>query len=146
MSIELVMLSNRLIFCPLLLFLPSTFSSIRVFSNEQTLHIRLPKYWSFSISPSSKYSGLISFRMDWMDLLAVQRTLQCLLHLGWKKIKMKSLLVDSVLFSTGQIRTSLSSQFITNFLFNKLTLFKVEQNIFKGCLIAIGLPEFRKNL
>ena len=81
MSIELVMPSNRLILCrPLLL--PSVFPSIRVFSNESVLRIRWPKYWSFSfcISPSNKYSGLISFRMDWLDLLAVQGTLKSLLQ------------------------------------------------------------------
>ena len=78
-SIELVMASNHLILChPLLL--PSVFPSIRVFSNESVLRIRWPKYWSFSfcISPSNKYSGLISFRMDWLDLLAVQGTLKSL--------------------------------------------------------------------
>ena len=70
-SIETVMPSNHLTLCHLLLLLPSIFSSIRVFSNESALHIRWPKYWSFSInnSPSNKYSGLISFRMDWLDLL-----------------------------------------------------------------------------
>ena len=72
MSIELVMPSNLLILCCPLLLLPSVFQSIRVFSNELALRIRWPKYWSFSISPSSEYSGLISFRMDWFDLLAVQ--------------------------------------------------------------------------
>ena len=78
MSIESVMLSNHLIHCRPFLFPPSTFPSNRVFSNESVLHIRWPKYWnfSFSISPSSKYSGLISFRMDWLDLLAVQGTLK----------------------------------------------------------------------
>ena len=77
MSIELVMPSNHLILCrPLLL--PSIFPSIRVFSSESVLRIRWPKYWNFSfnVSPSSEYSGLISFRMDWLDLLAVQGTLQ----------------------------------------------------------------------
>ena len=76
-SIELVMPSNHLILCCPLLFLPSIFPSIRVFSNESVLHMRWPKYWSFSfsISPSNEYSGLISFRMDWLDLLAVQGTL-----------------------------------------------------------------------
>ena len=64
--------SNHLILCRPLLLLPSIFPSIRVFSNESALHIRWPKYWSFSISPSSEYSGLISFRIDWFDLLAVQ--------------------------------------------------------------------------
>ena len=81
MSIELVMPSNHLILCcPLLL--PSIFLSIRVFSNESTLHIRWPKFWSFSfsISPFNKHPGLISFGMDWLDLLAVQRTLKSLLQ------------------------------------------------------------------
>ena len=82
MSIELVMPSNHLILiCPLLL-LPSIFPSIRVFSNELALHIKWPKCWSFSfsISPSNEYLGLISFRMDWLDLLEVQGTLKCLLQ------------------------------------------------------------------
>ena len=80
MSIELVMPSNHLILCHLLLLLPSVFPSIRVFSNESVLHIRWPKCWSFSfnISPSNEYSGLISFRMDWFDLLAAQGTLKSL--------------------------------------------------------------------
>ena len=81
MSIESVMPSNNLILCrPLLL--PSIFPSIRVFSNESALHIRWPKYWSFSfsISPSNEYLGLISFRMDWLALLAVQGTLKSLLQ------------------------------------------------------------------
>ena len=82
MSIESVMPSNHLILCRPLLLLPSIFPSIRVFSNESVLHIRWPKYWSssFSISPSNEYSGLISFRMDWLDLLAVQGTLRSLLQ------------------------------------------------------------------
>ena len=82
MSIESVMPSNHLIlYCPLLLPL-STFPSIRGFSNESVLHTRWPKYWSFSfsISPSNDYSGLISFRIDWLDLLAVQGTLKSLLQ------------------------------------------------------------------
>ena len=80
-STELVTLSNHLIFCRPLLLLPSVFTRIRVFSNELVLCIRWPKYCSssFSISPSTKYSGLISFRMDWFDLMAVQRTLKSLL-------------------------------------------------------------------
>ena len=79
MSIELVMLSDHLILCcPLLL--PSIFSNIRVFSSESVLHIRWPKYWRFSISPSNEYSGLTSFRMDWFDLFAVQGTLKSLLQ------------------------------------------------------------------
>ena len=82
MSIESVMPSNHLILRRPLLLLPSIFPSIRVFSNESVLHIRWPEYWSFSfsISPSNEYSGLISFRMDWMDLLAVQGTLKSLLQ------------------------------------------------------------------
>ena len=81
-SIELVMPSNHLILCWPLLLLPSILSSIRGFSNESVLHIRWPKYWScsFSISPSSEYSGLISFRMDWLDLLAVRGTLKSFLQ------------------------------------------------------------------
>ena len=82
MSTESVMPSNHLILCCPLLLLPSVFPSIRVFSNESVLCIRWPKSWrsSFSISPSSEYSGLISFRMDWLDLLAVQGTFKSLLQ------------------------------------------------------------------
>ena len=82
MSIELVMPANYLILCHSLLLLLSIFPSIRVFSNESVFHIRWPKHWSFSfiISPSKEYSGLISFRMDWLDLLAVQGTLKNLLQ------------------------------------------------------------------
>ena len=79
MSIESVMASNRLILCHPLFLLPSIFPSISVFSNESALHIRWPKYWSFSfssISPSNEYSGLISFRMDWLDLFVVQAAQQ----------------------------------------------------------------------
>ena len=82
MSIKSVMPSSHLILCCPLLFLPPVPPSIRVFSNESTLHTRWPKYWSFSfsISPSSEHPGLISFRMDWLDLLAVQGTLKSLLQ------------------------------------------------------------------
>ena len=82
MSIELVMPSNHLILCRQLLLLPSILPSIRVFPNELVLHIRWPKYWnfSFSISSSNEHSELISFRMDWLDLLAVQETLKSLLQ------------------------------------------------------------------
>ena len=79
-SIESVMPSNHLIFCCLLLLLPSIFPSIRVFSNESALRIRWPKYWSFSINLGNKYSGLISFKIDWFDLLAVQGSLKSLLQ------------------------------------------------------------------
>ena len=82
MSIVSVMPSNHLILCCPLLLLPSIFPSIRVFYNESTLRIRWPKYWSFSfsLSPSNEHLGLISFRMDWLDLLAVQGTLKSLLN------------------------------------------------------------------
>ena len=82
MSIESVMPSNHLILCRPLLLLPSIFPSIRVFSNESAPHMRWPKYWSFSfnISPSNEYSGLISLRVDWLDLLAVQGTLKSFLQ------------------------------------------------------------------
>ena len=82
MSIESVIPSNHLILCCPLLLLPLSFPSISIFSNESVLRIRWPKYWSFSfsISPSNEYSGLISFRMDWLDLLAVQGTLESLLQ------------------------------------------------------------------
>ena len=96
--IMLVMPSNHLIFCRHLLLLPSTFPSIRVFSNESVLCIRWPNYWSFSfsISPSNEYSELISFRMDWLDLPAVQMTLKSLLqHYSSKE----SILWCSVFFS-----------------------------------------------
>ena len=80
MSIELMMPSYHLILCCPLLLLPSIFPSVRVFSSESALRIRWPKYWGFSISPSNEHSGLISFRMDWVDLLAVQGTLKSLLQ------------------------------------------------------------------
>ena len=97
MSIKLVMTSNHLILCCPLLLLPSIFPSIRVFSNESVLHIRWPKYWSFSfsISTSNEYSGLISFRMDWLDLLAVQWTLKSLFQNHSSKV---SVLRRSALF------------------------------------------------
>ena len=98
MSITLVMPSNHLVLCPPLL-LPSIFPSIMVFSNESVLHIRWPKYWSFRfiINPSNEHTGLISFRMDWLDLLAVQGTLKSLLqHRSSKNINS---LVLSFLYS-----------------------------------------------
>ena len=104
MSIESVMPSNHLILCHLLLLLPSIFPSIRVFSNEPVLHIRWPKYWSFSfsISASNKYSGLISFRMDWLYLLAVQGTLK-----SYPTPRFKS--VNSLLLSFLYIPTLIST-------------------------------------
>ena len=94
MAIESVMPSNHLILCRPLLLLPSIFPSIRVCSNESALHIRWPKYWSFSfnISPSNEHPGLISFRMDWLNLLAVQRTLKSpLQHHSFKSINSSAL-------------------------------------------------------
>ena len=89
MSIELVVPPNHLILCRPLLLLPSILPSIRVFSNESVLLIRWPNYWSFSfsVSPSNEYSGLISFRMDWLDLLAVQGTLKSLLQHHSSKVR-----------------------------------------------------------
>ena len=89
MSIESVMPANHLILCCPLLLLPSIFPSIMIFSNESALCIRWPKYWSFSfsISPSNEYSGMISFRMDWLDILAVQGTLKSLLNTTVQKHK-----------------------------------------------------------
>ena len=97
MSIELVMPYNYLILCYTLILTPSIFPSIRVFSNESALRLRWPKYWSFSlsISPSSEYSGLISFRMDWFNLLAVQGTLKSLLQYHGSK---KSILLHLAFF------------------------------------------------
>ena len=97
MSIELVIPYNHLILCHPLLLLPSIFPSIRVFSNESVLHIRWPKYWSFSyiISPSNEHPGLISFRMDWLDLFAVQGTLKSLLQHHSSKV---SVLLRSAFF------------------------------------------------
>ena len=98
MFIELVMLSNHLILCHPLRFLPSIFPSIRVFSSDSVLHIRWPKYWSFSfsISPSNEYSGLISFRIDWFDLFAVQGTLKNLLQ--YHSLKVSILWCSSTLW------------------------------------------------
>ena len=128
-SIESVMPSNHLIlYCPLLLQ-PSIFPSIRVFSNESALHIRWPKYWSFSfnISPSNEHSGLISFRMDWLDLLAVQGTLKSLLqHHGSKA----SILPRSAFFiiqlshpymTTGKTTGRTFVGKVMSLLFNKLS-------------------------
>ena len=102
-SIESVIPSNHLILCRPLLLPPSIPPSIRVFSNESVLRIRWPKYWSFSfsISPSNQYSGLISFRMDWLDLLAVQGTLKSLLQHHSSKAS-SSVLIPDLLSKTHQ--------------------------------------------
>ena len=108
MSIKTVMPSNHLILCHPTLLLPSIFPSIRVFPNESALHIRWPKYWSFSfsISPSNEYSGLISFRMDWLDLLAVQGTLKSLLQHHSSK--------ESILRHSAFFIVQLSHPYMTN--------------------------------
>ena len=107
MSIESVMPSNHLILCHPLLLPPSIFPSIRVLSNDSVLHIRWPKYWSFSfsISPSNKYSGLISFRMDWLDLLAVQGTLKSLFQYHSSKA--------SILWHSAFLIVQLSHPYVT---------------------------------
>ena len=107
MAIESVMPSNYLILCHPLLLLLSIFPSIRVFSNESTLHIRWPKYWnlSFSISPSNEYSGLISFRIDWFDLLAVQGTLKSILQHHSSKVSI--LQCSAFLWSNSHMHTCL---------------------------------------
>ena len=107
MSIESVMPSNHLILCCPLFLLPPTFPRIRVFSNESVLHIKWPKYWSFSfsISPSNEYSVLISFRMDWLDLLAVQGTLKSLLQHHSSK--------TSILWHSGFFIVQLSHPYTT---------------------------------
>ena len=108
MSTELVMLSNHLILCHPLLLLPSIFSSVRVFSNELVLCIRWPKYWgfSFSISPSSEYSGYIFVRIDWFDLLALQGTLKSLLLCHYSKASFfKCLAVSMVQLSHPYVTT-----------------------------------------
>ena len=108
MSIELVMLSSHLILCHLLLLLPSIFPSIMVFSNNLVLHIRWPKYWhfSFSISPSNEYSGLISFKIEWFELLAVHGTLKSLFQHHSSKA--------SILWHSTFFMVQLSHPYMTN--------------------------------
>ena len=105
MSIKSVMPSNHLVLCRPLLLLPSIFHSTTVFSKESALHIRWPKFWSFRISPSNEYSGLISFRIDWFDLLAVQRTLKSLLQHHSSKA--------SILWHSGFFIVQLSHPYMT---------------------------------
>ena len=134
-SIESVMPSNHLILCLLLLLLPSVFPSIRVFSNASGLHIRWPKYssFSFSISPSNEHPGLISFRMDWLDLLAVQGTLKSLLqhHSSKASIFALSFLYSPTLTSihtTGKTISLTNQTFVDkvmSLLFNMLPRFVI---------------------
>ena len=107
LSVESVVPSNHLILCHPLLLLPSVFPSIRVFSNQSVLHIRWPNYWSFSfsVSPSNEYSGLISFRVDWFDLFAVQGTLRSLLHHHSSKA--------SILWHSAFFKVQLSHPYMT---------------------------------
>ena len=110
MFTELVMSSNHLVLCCSLLLLPTIFPSIRVFSSESPLHIRWPKYWSFSFSirPSNEYLGLISFRMDWFDLLAVQGTLKSVLQHHSSKaliLRYSTLFFFSFLYCSGFCHT-----------------------------------------
>ena len=150
MSIELVMPSNRLILCHPLLLPPSIFASIRVFSNESTLCIRWPKYWSFSfsISPSNEYSGLISFRMDWLDLLAVQGTLKSLLqHHSSKASILQHLAFFTVQLSHPYIATgktiALTRQTsvgkVTSLLFNMLSMLVIAFLPRSKCLLISWL-------
>ena len=115
MSIESVMPFNHLILCHPLLLLYSIFPSIRVFSNESLLCIRWPKYWSFSFSPSNEYSGLISFRIDWFDLLAVQGTLKSLLHhhnLKASILQCSAFLMDQLSHPYGAIEKNYTFDYI----------------------------------
>ena len=136
MSIESVMLSNHLILCPPLLLLPSIYPSIRVFSNKSVLCIRLAKHWSFSfsISPSNEYSGLISFRIYWFDLLAVQEILKSLLqhHSLKTSVLWHSAFIIAQLsypyMTTGKIKTLTTQTFVgnvTSLLFNMLSKFVI---------------------
>ena len=143
MSIKSVMPSYHLIFCHPLLFLPSIFPSIRVFSNESVLRIRWPKYWSFSISPSNEYSGLISFKMDWLDLLAVQGTLKSLLqHHGSKASILQCsaflmLQLSHPYMTTGKTIALTRQTFVNKvmyLLFNMLSWFVISDHI-------IGFPK-----
>ena len=140
MSIELVMPSNHLILCRPLLLLPSIFPSIRVFSNESVLHVRWPKYWSFSfsISPSKEYSGLISFRMDWLDLLVVQGTLKNLLQ--HRSSKASILRHSSFLYSPTF--TSMESQRVGhNLATNTFTFYLVHGSLMvHNGLVSLVLP------
>ena len=155
MAIESVMPSNNLILCCSLLLQPSIFPSIRVFSNESLLHVRWPKYWnfSFSISPSNEHSGLISFRMDWLDLLAVQGTLKSLFQHHSPKA---SILQCSAFFivqfshpymTTGKTITLTRRTFVNkvmSLLFIFLFFFKF-YFIFKLYIIVLVLPNIKMN-
>ena len=128
MSIESVMPSNHLILCHPILLLPSIFPSIRVFSNESALCIRWPTYWSFSISPSNKYSGLISFKIDWLDLLAVQGTLRSLFQHHSSKA--------SILWHPAFFMVQLSHPYITT---GKTTALTVQTFVSKVMSLLVNM-------
>ena len=136
--------SNHLILCHPLLRLPSIFPSIRVFSNESALHVRWPKYWSFSfkISPSSEYPGLISFRMDWLDLLAVQGTLKSLLQHHSSKA---SILLHSAFFIVHFSHPYLTTG-KTIALTRRTFVDKVMSLLFKQCISKVMLKIFQARL
>ena len=127
MSIELVMPSNHLILCHPLLLLSSIFPNIRVFSNESVLYIRWPKYWSFNISPSNEYSGLISFRIDWFDLLAVQGTLSLkasiLRYLAFIMVQLSHLYMTTG--KTIALTRRIFVRKVMSLLFNMLSMFVI---------------------
>ena len=133
MSIESVMPSNYLILCHPLLLLPSIFPSIRVFSNESALHIRWPKYgsFSFSISASNEYSGLISFRIDWFDLLAVQRTLKSLLQHHSSK--------TSIFWPSAFFMVQLSHSYMTT---GKTIALTIQTFVGKGLYLCTNVSAF----
>ena len=142
-SIKLAMSFNHLILCCPLLLLSSIFLNIRVFSNESVLPIRWPKYWSFSfsISPSNEYSGLVSFRMDWLDLLAVQGTLKSLLqHYSWKAstLQHSAFLIDQLLhpYMTTEKTKALTSQtFVSKVMSLLLSILSWSKLFFQGTSI-----------
>ena len=122
--------SNRLILCHSLLLLPSVLPSIRVFSNESVLHITWPKYWNFSIRPSNEYSGLLSFRMDWADLLAVQGTLKSLLQHHSSKA--------SVLWHSAFFTVQLSHPYMTT---GKTIALTIRTFVSKGLISYCNIKE-----
>ena len=144
MSIESVMPSNHLILCHPLLLLPSVFPSIKIFSNESVLHIRWPKYWSFSfnISSSNEHSGLISFRMDWLDLLAVQGTLKSLLQHHSSK--------ESILWCSAFFIVQLSHAYMTTgkniALTRRIFVGKVMSVLLNMLLVITFLPRSKRLL
>ena len=146
MSIVLIMPSNHLILCHPLLLLPSVFPSIQVFSNESAFHIRRPKYCSFSFytSPSNQHPGLISFRMDWLDLLAVQGTLKSLLqHHSWKASIPQCSAFFIVQLSHPYMTTGKTIALIRRTFVGKImSLFSYRQRIYGSCCFVFFLDSF----